>query len=141
MQSRSSLQGERSMQVTERQHRTISFSLTTTATTADQEIGIYTPATKSHFVAQLIFIEVYLTVLSVTAVLLGKLSVYVPTFEEYLLKDLQASNTTSGAMFGVVLQIPQGWFEKHYRSPIRAICTPAVATSTKWIIQIVGYDE
>ena len=141
MQSRSRLPSECALQVSERQHRTISFSLTTTATTADQEIGIYTPATKSHFVVQLIFIEVYLTVLSATAALLGKLSLYVPTYEEYLLKDLQASNTASGAMFGVVLQIPQGWFEKHYRSPIRAICTPATATSIKWIIQIVGYDE
>lgn len=127
--------------MSERQHRTVSFSLTTTATTANQEIGIYTPTTKNHFVIQLIIIEVYLTTLSTTAALLGKLSLYVPIFEEYLLKDLQASNTTSGALFGVVLQIPEGWFEQHYRSPLRAICTPATASDIKWIIQIVGYDE
>ena len=127
--------------MSERQHRTVSLTLTTTATTADQEIGIYTPATKSHFVVQLIIIEAYLTTLSTTAALLGKLSLYVPTFGEYLLKDLQASNTASGALFGVILQIPMGWFEKHYRSSIRAICTPATASDIKWIIQIVGYDE
>ena len=124
-----------------REHRTVSFALTTTATTADQLIGNYKPAVRKHFVIQLVIIEVYYTTLSATAALLGKLTVYFPDYLEYIVKDLQASNTSSGALFGVVIPIDQGWFEKHDLSEIKAICTPAVATSIKWIVQLLGYDE
>lgn len=125
----------------EKEHRTLSWSLTTTATTANQEIGKYTPKVRSNFVIQVILITVYLTTLDTTAALLGKLSVYFPAYGEYIVKDLQASNTSSGALFGLVIQVPEGWFEKHYQSEIKAVCTPAVATSMKWIVQILGYDK
>jgi len=124
-----------------REHRAESFALTTTATTANQQIGSYTPKVRKHFVIQLIIIEVYLTTLDATAALLGKLSLYFPTYGQYILRDLQASNTSSGALFGLVIPIPEGYFEKHYRSEIRAICTPAVVTSMKWIVNLLGYDK
>ena len=124
-----------------REHRAVSFDLTTTATTANQQIGTYTPKVRDHFVIQLIIIEVYLTTLDTTAALLGNLSLYFPKYLEYILKDLQASNTSSGALFGLIIPIPEGWFEKHYLSEIKAICTPAVATSMKWIVTLLGYDK
>lgn len=124
-----------------RSDRPLSWSLTTTATTADQQIGSYTPDVLKHFVIQTIIIEVYFTTLSTTAALLGKLSLYFPKQLDYILKDLQASNTTSGALFGLIIQFPKGYASKHYRSQIKAICTPAVATSMKWIVQLLGYDE
>jgi len=124
-----------------REHRALSFDLTTTATTANQLIGSHKPDVRKHFVIQLIIIEVYLTTLSTTAALLGKLSVYFPNYGEYIVKDLQASNTTSGALFGLVIPIAEGWFEKHHLSEIKAICTPAVVTSIKWIVTILGYDK
>lgn len=132
---------EKIIEKLKKEHRTVSFDLTTTATTANQQIGSYTPTVRKHFVIQLIIIEVYLTTLSTTAALLGKMSLYFPTYTEYIIKDIQASNTSSGALFGLVIPIPEGWFEKHYQAEIKAICTPAVATSMKWIVNLLGYDK
>jgi len=124
-----------------KEHRTLSFTLTTSATTADQKIGNYKPTVRKHFVVQLVIIEVYLTTLSTTPALLGKLTLYFPDYGEYIVKDLQASNTSSGALFGLVIPIPEGWFEKHHLGEVKAICTPAIATSIKWIVQLLGYDD
>lgn len=124
-----------------REHRSLAWSLTTTATTADQEIGSHTPKVRKHFVVQTVIIEVYFTTLDTTAALLGKLSIYFPKYAEYIIKDLQASNSSSGALFGAIISIDQGWFEKHNLTEIKAICTPATATSIKWIVTILGYDE
>ena len=126
-----------------REHRLLSWTLTTTATTADQEIGSYTPseALETTFVIQTVIIEVYFTTLSTTAALLGKLTIYYPPDTVAVVKDLQASNTSSGALFGVVIPIPEGYYDKYHKRMIKAICTPASVTSTKWIVQLIGYDK
>ena len=122
-----------------RRSRVLNFSLVTTSTTPGQGIGSYTPETGKKFCITLIIIEVYLTTLDTTAKLLGKLTICYPELNEYLVKDLQASNTSSGALFGVIIH-PTEMFERELKQ-LKAICTPALTTSTKWIVTIWGYDK
>lgn len=116
------------------------WSLTTTSTSADQEIGSRTPADGKKFCIQAIFIEVYLSTISDTAALLGLLSVR--WNGSAILGPLQASNTSSGALFGVIIPLPGEYVVIGDGSKkLDAVCTPAAATSTVWKVTIIGYER
>jgi len=119
----------------------INWSLTTTSTTANQQIGSVAPAAGCIFKIQAIIIEVYFTTLSTTAAYLGIVSVRWGT--DTIFGPFMASNTSSGALFGMVVPIPDEGMEDLVEEgyPLNAVCTPASATSTVWRVTIIGYER
>jgi len=117
------------------------FSLTSTATTADQSIGSSAPTNGKKYVAQAIVIEVTLTTISTTAAHLGTVTVRWGTTA--ILGPIQASNPSSGAAFGFVVPLPNDGlvYKGDGSTTINAICTPAAVTSTAWKVSILGYEE
>lgn len=118
----------------------LNWSLTTTSTAADQNIGSHTIPVKQNYCIQVIIIEVYLTTLDTTAVYLGSLKVRWGT--AVILGPFQASNTSSGALFGLVIPIPEEYVvEGDGSTTLNAVCTPAAVTSTVWKVTIIGYER
>ena len=117
------------------------WSLTTTSTTGDQLIGSHVVTNGKVFKIQAIIIEVYLTTLSTTAVYLGTLKVRWGTDD--ILGPFMASNTSSGALFGMVIPIPDEGIEVlgDGSTTLNAVCTPAAVTSTVWKVTIIGYER
>jgi len=117
------------------------WALTTTSTNADQQIGSYAPGSGKKFKVQAIIIEVYLTTLSTTAAYLGTLKVRWGTDD--LAGPYMASNTVSGALFGILIPIPDEGIEVlgDGSKTLNAICTPASVTSTVWCVTIIGYER
>lgn len=117
------------------------WSLVTTSVTADQEIGSVTPTSGKVFKIQAIILEVYLTVLDTTAVYLGDLKLRWGT--DALVGPFKASNTSSGALFGFVVPIPDEGLEVlgDGSKTLNAVCTPAAVTSTVWKVTIIGYEK
>jgi len=114
------------------------WTLTTASTTADQLIGSYTVTSGKTFRIQAILIEVYFTTLSTTAEYLGTLKLQIGGSD--WLGPFMASNTTSGALFGMVISLPEG-VDVAENIVIRAVCTPATATSIRWVVTIVGFER
>jgi hypothetical protein len=116
------------------------FSLTTTATTADQSIGTDTPPANTKYYIQAIIIEVTFTTISTTAAHFGTITVRWGTTA--IVGPIQASNPSSGAPFGFVVSIPDTMtFEGDGSTTINAICTPASVTSMVWKVSIIGFEE
>ena len=117
------------------------WSLTTTSTTADQSIGSVTPTNRKKFIIQVIIIEVYLTTLDTTAVYLGTLKLRWGTDD--LIGPFMASNTSSGALFGFVVPIPDEGLEVlgDGSKTLNAVCTPDAVTSTVWKVTVIGYEK
>ena len=113
------------------------WSLATTATTANQEIGTRTVTTGKKYVVTAIIIEVYRTVVSATAALLGLISVRIG---DTAWITLQASNNIASSMFGAVIPIPLGQ-EVPSATDFDAVCTPADVTSTTWKVNVIGYEK
>lgn len=116
------------------------WGLVTTSATADQEIGTHTPPADKKFCVQVIIVTAFFTTLSTTAAYLGTIKLkwngvaITPAFE--------ASNTSSGAIFGVVVPIPGEYvFNGDGEKALQMVCTPAVATSIKWRASIIGYER
>jgi hypothetical protein len=84
-----------------------------------------------------IIIEVYLATLSTTAALLGTLQVQING--QIWLGPFQASNTASGALFGIVITFPEE-IPIENGQIINALCTPSSTTSTVWVISVIGYE-
>ena len=117
------------------------WSLTTTSTTADQSIGSLVVTAGKIFKVQAIIIEVYLTTLSLTAAYLGLLKIRWGT--DALAGPFMASNTVSGALFGLVVPIPDEGLEVRGdgSKTLNAVCTPAAVTSTVWKVTVIGYER
>lgn len=115
--------------------------LVTTSVTADQLIGSVAPSSGKNFKVQVIIIEVYLTALSTTAVYLGTLKIRWGT--DVLVGPFMAVNTSSGALFGFVVPVPDEGLEVlgDGSKTLNAVCTPAAATSTTWRVTIIGYEK
>ena len=115
-----------------------SWDKKTTATTADQEIGSYAfDSPYEDLVITSITVEVFFTTLSTTAALLGELEIQVD--DETALGPWEASNTSSGALFGFPLPLPDWRFHGHKKNTVKAVCTPATATEIRWLITLIGY--
>jgi len=114
------------------------WTLTTASTVADQQIGSYTVSDGKTFRIQAVLVEVYLTTLSTTAEYLGTLKLQIGGSD--WLGPFQATNTTSGALFGMVIPIPEG-VDIAEGVVIQALCTPAVVTSIKWVVTLVGFER
>lgn len=108
------------------------WTLTTSAVTANQQIGTDTPTRKVKI--RTIVIEAYYTTLSTTPALLGDIELRI-NGTTFLL--LHASNTSSGALFGVSISYPKG-LAIEVGEVLDAVCSPAVATSIRWIVNISG---
>lgn len=117
------------------------WSLTTTSVTADQSIGSVVVTTGKTFKIQAIILEVYYTTLSTTAAYLGTLKIRWGTDD--IAGPFMASNTASGALFGLVIPIPDEGLELlgDGSKTINAVCTPAAVTSTVWRVTILGYER
>lgn len=121
-------------------NRPQNWSITTTSVTADQEIGSRTPPADKKFCIQAIIIEAYLTTLSTTAVYLGKLSIQWDGSD--IFGPFKASNTSSGALFGIIIPIPGEYvLEGDGSKTLSAVCTPDATTSTVWIVTVIGYER
>lgn len=121
-------------------NRPQNWSLTTTSVTADQEIGNRPVPKGKKFCIQTIIIEVYYTTLSTTAALLGILKIMWGT--DVIIGPFQASNTSSGALFGLVISIPGEYVvEGDGTKTLNAVCTPAAVTSTVWKVSAIGYER
>lgn len=115
-------------------------SLTTTSATADQSIGSYTPDAGVKLCLQVIIIEVYYTTLDTTAALLGAIKLIFGT--DTILGPFQASNTSSGALFGIVIPLPEEYvLEGDGSKVLEAFCSPALATSIVWKMTLLGYER
>jgi hypothetical protein len=112
------------------------WTLTTTSATANQQIGKYKPL-HHRFYINAVIIEVYLSTLSTTASLLGTISLLNNT--DTMLGPFEASNTSSGALFGVVIPLGKDVFIDNTET-ISAVCTPTTTTSTVWVVTLVGYE-
>ena len=115
------------------------MTLVTTSTVANQAIGAITPPVGEIFRIQAIVIEVYYTTFSAVAAYLG-------TIEgrwgaDCLTNILMATNTSSGALFGLVIVIPTPGFEVlgDGVTTINFRCTPTVVTSITWKVTVIGY--
>lgn len=117
------------------------FSVVTTSTSADQSIGSHTVTSGKKFKIQAIIIEVYFTTLSTTAAYLGTLKARWGT--DVITGPFMASNTSSGALFGMIIIIPDEGLEVvgDGSKTLNAVCTPAVATSITWRVTIIGYER
>ena len=113
------------------------WSLATTATTANQEIGTRTVTTGKKYVVTAIVLEVYRTTFGTTAAALGTISVRIG---DAAWITLQANQTNSGAPFGAVIPIPLGQ-EVNSAVDFDAVCTPVDTTSTTWKVNVVGYEK
>ena len=114
------------------------FSLTSTATDADQSIGTSAPTDNKKYVVQAIVIEVTYTAISTTAAHFG--TVTVRWGATSILGPIQCSNPSSGAAFGFVVPV-EAIFKGDGSTAINAICTPAAVTSMAWKVSILGYEE
>lgn len=114
------------------------FTLTTTSAAVDQLIGQY-KVQHSKLRLQAIIIEVYLSTLSTTAALLGTVHIEVGDKENDWIGPFEASNTTSGALFGIVIPLPEA-VEVYNPQPIQIKCTPTTTTSTVWVVSLIGYE-
>jgi len=115
-----------------------SRSVTTGSTDANQDIGSYKPPAGKDYIVTSIVIQAYLTTLDETAALLGTLKI--KWDGSTILGPYQASNTSSGALFGFTITIPKGLrFEGDGTKELEAQCTPVVATAIKWIVEFIGY--
>jgi len=114
------------------------WTLTTASTVADQQIGSYTVSAGKTFRIQAVLVEVHFTTLSTTAEYLGTLKLQIGGSD--WLGPFQASNTTSGALFGMVIPIPEG-VDVAEGVVIRALCTPAVTTSIRWVVTLIGFER
>jgi len=117
------------------------WTVTTTSVTADQSIGSIVVTDGKTFKVQAIIIEVYFTTLSLTAAYLGSLKVRWGT--DALVGPFMASNTASGALFGLIIPIPDEGIEVlgDGSKTLNAVCTPAAVTSTVWKVTIIGYEK
>jgi hypothetical protein len=88
---------------------------------------------------QVVIIEVYLTTLSTTAAYLGTVHLHIQNNKDLWLGPFQASNTASGALFGIVIPIPEG-MDIYNPENIQANCTPSSTTSTEWKVTLIGYE-
>lgn len=113
------------------------WSLATTAVDANQEIGTRTVTTGKKYVITAIVIEVYRTVVSATAALLGLISIRI---DHTAWITLQASNNTASSLFGAVISIPLGT-EVAAAIHVDAVCTPADVTSTTWKVNVIGFEK
>jgi len=113
------------------------WSLATTATTANQEIGTRTVTTGKRYVILAIIIEVYRTTFGTTAAGLGAISIRIG---DTAWITVYANQTSSGAPFGAVIPLPQGQ-EVPSGTDVDAVCTPADTTSTTWKVNVVGYEK
>ncbi|MGD0645913.1 MAG: hypothetical protein ABSA75_13485 [Candidatus Bathyarchaeia archaeon] len=113
------------------------FNLVTTANTANQSIGSYTVPAGEVFRIQAIIVQVYLTTASQVASYLGTVKVQIGAAD--WIGAMQAVNTTSGAVFGFVFPTGQDGIDIYAGVAIAALCTPASATSTTWVVNLVGY--
>ena len=109
--------------------------------TADQLIGSILVTNGKTFKIQALIIEVYLTTLDTTAAYLGTLKLRWGTDD--LIGPFMASNTSSGALFGLVIVIPDEGLEVlgDGTKTLNAVCTPAVATSITWRVTPIGYER
>lgn len=113
------------------------WSLATTATTANQEIGTRTVTAGKKYVVLAVVIEVYRTAVSATAALLGLISIRIG---DTAWITLQASNNIASSLFGAVIPIPEGQ-EIPTGTDFDAVCTPADVTSTTWKVNVVGFEK
>ena len=60
-----------------------------------------------------------------------------------ILGPFMASNTSSGALFGFIVPIPDEGLEVlgDGSKTLNAVCTPAAVTSTVWKVTIIGYER
>lgn len=113
-------------------------AITTTSTTENQSVGDYTPEAGKDFIITAIIIQVYYTTLSGTAALLGSLDIQWDG--STIFGPYQASNTSSGALFGFTIPIPTGLrLQGDGSKKLEARCSPAGVTSTRWIVDFIGY--
>jgi len=119
----------------------INWSLVTTSTTADQQIGSVAPSAGCIFKIQAIIIEVYFTTLNTTAAYLGTLKIRWGT--DAFFGPFMASNTSSGALFGMVVPIPDEGIEDLVEEgyPLNAVCTPLLTTAIAWYVTILGFER
>jgi hypothetical protein len=113
------------------------WTLTTSSVTADQLIGSYTVPAGRKFRITNVLIEAYLSVLNTTAVYLGTVKLQINGAD--WLGPYEASNTASGALFGIVIPIPSG-VDVEFQMKVQALCTPAAVTSTVWTVTLVGFE-
>lgn len=112
------------------------LELTTTATTANQEIGNYTPQNKEKIVIHAILVEVHKNTLSTTEEILGEFSIKWDS--TVILGDIKAINPTSSAPFGFIISGLELEYVGDGIKKLSAICTPAIADSITWRIGIFG---
>ncbi len=118
----------------------LNWSLTTTSATANQSVGSRIIANGTKYCIQAIIIEVYLSTLSETAALLGDIQLNFGGAA--VLGAFKASNTNSGAMFGLIIPLPEEYVVIGDGSKtLEAVCTPAGITSTVWKMTIIGYER
>lgn len=115
-----------------------SFTLTTTAATVDQLIGQYRVRHRKLRL-QAIVIEVYLSTLSTTPSLLGTVHLEVGEKENDWIGPFEASNTASGALFGIVMPFAE-CVEVYNPETIQIKCTPTSTASTVWVVTLIGYE-
>ncbi len=113
------------------------WNLATTANTADQSIGTRVVHGFEAYVVTAIVIEVYRTVISAVATILGTISIRIDGVGWV---TLTASNNIASSMFGAVIPIPLGQ-EIAPLKTVDAVCTPADATSTTWRAILIGYEK
>ena len=116
---------------------TRAWSLITSSTTALQSIGSITVSSGKKLRVNCIIIEAFYTTLDTTAAFLGDIRIRLSGSTK--LGPYKASNTTSGALFGIIISIPDGW-KIDSDTALDAVCTPAVVTSITWIVNIIGYE-
>lgn len=113
------------------------WTLTTTATTADQSIGSHTPANKKVLNIEAIVIEVSLTTPSTTEVVLGTITI---RWNSIAIITVRAINPSSAAPFGLVIPLRDFEVNGDASKALDAICTPAAVTSTKWRVGIIAHE-
>lgn len=112
----------------------INFTVTTSSAAANQTLGTYQVQHKKLRI-QCIIIEVYLSAPSSTPSLLGTISIL--NNNDVWLGPFEACNTSSGALFGIVIPLN---VEIENPETISAVCTPTSTASTVWDVTVIGQE-
>jgi len=119
----------------------LNWGIVTSSTTADQVIGSYTITTGKILKLQAIVVEVFFMTLSTTPMMLGDFTIR--SNVEDIFGAFRASNTSSGALFGMIVPLPEEGleFDADGFTTIEAVCTPLLTTAIAWYVTILGFER
>jgi len=124
--------------VASRTVKSVTGTLVTTTTTADQVVATYTVTSGVNFYPVSVSIVARLTAVSATASIMGTISLELPSGTKVSI--FTWTNPTTSLVQPIVLAL-NGEVFLAGGSVIRIVCTPAATTSMTWIGNVLGYEK